>query len=103
LLHARESEFVQHHHSKVADDKFKCTICPKKVFCAHSFVEKHLLTKHPERLTPLRDIALLDQSYNNFRNDPYRVQVRSCNTTTARAFSRVWCMCGVRIPFAHTA
>lgn len=51
------------------EGKFRCKTC-QKLFKATSFVEKHIVNKHPEHVKSLEDIPY----FNNFALDPHRIQ-----------------------------
>ncbi|KDQ65023.1 hypothetical protein JAAARDRAFT_117492 [Jaapia argillacea MUCL 33604] len=51
------------------EGKFRCKTC-QKLFKATSFVEKHILNKHPELVKHLEEIPY----FNNFALDPHRIQ-----------------------------
>ncbi|KAH8829755.1 hypothetical protein DL96DRAFT_1590281 [Flagelloscypha sp. PMI_526] len=54
------------------EGKFRCKTCTK-LFKAMSFIEKHIINKHPELVKNLDDIPF----FNNFALDPHHIQPMS--------------------------
>lgn len=63
------SKAVEPHIKQEDEGKFRCRTC-SKLFKATSFVEKHVVNKHPELIKQLDDLTF----YNNFALDPQRIQ-----------------------------
>lgn len=60
---------VQPHIKQEDEGKFRCKTC-LKLFKATSFVEKHIVNKHPDLITILDELNY----FNNFALDPHRIQ-----------------------------
>jgi hypothetical protein len=60
---------VEPHIKQEDEGKFRCKTC-QKLFKATSFVEKHVVNKHPELIKSLDDLPY----FNNFALDPHRIQ-----------------------------
>ena len=59
LVNSRELSKVLEPHIKQEDEgKFRCRTC-QKLFKATSFVEKHVVNKHPELIKQLDDVCFV--------------------------------------------
>eukprot|EP00002_Diphylleia_rotans_P013090 TRINITY_DN2547_c0_g1_i1.p1 TRINITY_DN2547_c0_g1~~TRINITY_DN2547_c0_g1_i1.p1 ORF type:complete len:499 (+),score=118.11 TRINITY_DN2547_c0_g1_i1:728-2224(+) len=65
-------EFCDQNTIYVGTERFRCNICPKKVFKAPDFVKKHLLLKHPEPVEERRNQARDAQFLKAFLDDANR-------------------------------
>ncbi|KZT20651.1 hypothetical protein NEOLEDRAFT_1140488 [Neolentinus lepideus HHB14362 ss-1] len=63
------SRATESHIKQEDEGKFRCKTC-QKLFKATSFIEKHILNKHPELVKHLEEIPY----FNNFALDPHRIQ-----------------------------
>ncbi|KAF9520769.1 hypothetical protein BS47DRAFT_1370307 [Hydnum rufescens UP504] len=60
---------VEPHVKQEDEGKFRCKSC-NKLFKATSFVQKHIVTKHPELVKQLEELTF----FNNFALDPHKIQ-----------------------------
>eukprot|EP01087_Luapelamoeba_hula_P012548 TRINITY_DN3503_c0_g1_i1.p1 TRINITY_DN3503_c0_g1~~TRINITY_DN3503_c0_g1_i1.p1 ORF type:complete len:990 (+),score=206.85 TRINITY_DN3503_c0_g1_i1:211-3180(+) len=57
------------------EKRFRCVYqkC-NKLFMAAEFVQKHIRLKHPEAISEIKDKVMEDQYFQNYANDPNRIQ-----------------------------
>lgn len=77
-VYSQVESYVKEHVLKEHDSKFKCQIgeCAK-AFKGYDYVEKHILSKHPEEIERIRTEA---EYFNNYVCDPNHLLTTSNST-----------------------
>lgn len=76
-------EFCNKRMAKIADDKYRCSIC-SKLFAGDHFVKKHQHLKHITEIEATKQQALEQQYFENFYNDPNRSKLESDSGKSGR-------------------
>ncbi|KAL6071930.1 splicing factor 1 isoform X1 [Balamuthia mandrillaris] len=75
VVEEKTEEFLNDHVVKQDEEKYRCAIreC-SKLFCGANFVKKHLRLKHSDLLKQAIEKATESQYFNNYMNDPRRIE-----------------------------